>query len=246
MLESKFQIEGEFDSPGEKMSRANKHLWDLHSQELVKFSDEELCHNARQGCAASRNLLWKRYVDFIRIVVHKENKHQHLPPHEITDALQELYFAFNIAVRRYNPENHCHGKLASFKTFLKIVVAHAFSNYCTLWRIYQKHIALDSDDEAPSRPIAGAEEAGYFSFYQMDGNGHTSFDWQAMLLGEPSSDSLAVVLKRLKPKEKHLLEVWLQYGRDKEVAKILGISPVAAKLRRERLFCRIRQSVTQK
>jgi len=229
-----------------KNSRLHQGSLFTHSQEFVDYSDEQLCRNAQEGCAASMNLLWKRHVDFIRIVVYKENKHQHLPPHEIPDALQELYFAFHVTVQRYDAQNHGYGKPASFKTFLKIVVAHAFSNYCTLWRIYHKHIALDFDDAAQHRCIGEAEETGRFSLYQIDGNGRSALDWQGMLLGGLSSDSLAGALKRLKTKEKHLLEVWLQYGRDKDVAKVLGISSVAAKLRRERLFCRIRQSAAQK
>jgi FixJ family two-component response regulator len=50
----------------------------------------------------------------------------------------------------------------------------------------------------------------------------------------------------LKTKERNLLEIWLQLGRDKEVARVLGISPAAAKLRRERLFRRIRKGITAK
>jgi len=225
---------------------ADQRLPYVNLGELVQLSDEELCRNAQRGCAASRDLLWKRHVIFIRIVVYNQNKHQHLPPHEICDALQELYFAFHVTVQRYDPENHCHGKPASFKTFLKIVVTHEFSKYCTLWRIYHKHIALDFDDEALHRSTGEAEEAGRFSFYQTNEDGHSSLDWQEMPLSELFSDSLADALNQLKPKEKHLLEVWLQCGRDKEVAKILGISPAAAKLRRERLFRRIKQSTAQK
>lgn len=245
MSGSKFRTESDFDSRGEESSSPNQCLPNILPPKLVELSDEELCQNAQRGCAASRDLLWKRNAAFIRNVVYKQNKRQHLPPYEIPDALQELYFAFHVSVQRYDPENHCHGKPASFKTFLKIVVTHAFSTYCTLRRIYHKHIAMNFGDETLSHSIAGIKEADPSSFYQMDGNGQTSFDWQVMLLGEPSSDRLASILKQLKPKEKHLLEVWLQYGRDKEVAQVLRISPVAAKLRRERLFCRIRQRVAK-
>lgn len=246
MLESKFRTESDFDSLGGEISQANMRLPDTHPQELIKFSDEELCRNARQGCVRSEVLLWKKYINFIRIIVHQKNKHCHLPPSEVIDALQELYFAFHIAVQRYDPKNHNGEKPASFKTFLKIVIANAFSTYCNRWRTYYKHIAMNFDDEALPPSITEMEEVEHFSFYRTDENGQSSFDWQAMLLGEPSSDRLAGILKQLKPKEKHLLEVWLQYGRDKDVAQILGISPVAAKLRRERIFCRIRQSVAGK
>lgn len=104
---------------------------------------------------------------------------------------------------------------------------------------------MNFDDEALPPAITEMEEAEHSSFYRTDENGQSSFDWQAMLLGEPFSDHLAGILKQLKPREKHLLEVWLQYGRDKDVAQILGISPVAAKLRRERIFVRIRQRLVE-
>lgn len=245
MPESKFRAECDFDSFSGEISRANKCLPHIHSQEPVKLSDEELCRNAQQGCAASKDLLWKRYINFIRVIVQQENKHYYLPQNEIDDALQELYLAFHSAVQRYNPQNHRGEKPASFKTFLKIVIAHAFSTYCNSWWRYQKHITMNFDDEAPPRSIAGVEEVDHLAFYQTNGNAQTSLDWQVMLLGGPFSDRLAGILKQLKPKEKHLLEVWLQYGRDKDVAQILGISPVAAKLRRERIFCRIRERVAQ-
>ncbi|MCI0560259.1 MAG: hypothetical protein MN733_17370, partial [Nitrososphaera sp.] len=79
-----------------------------------------------------------------------------------------------------------------------------------------------------------------------DGNGYSPMSWQGFLTSNISSNSLAGALQRLKPKERHLLEVWLECGRDKDVAQVLGISPTAAKLRRERLFRRIRRSVIGK
>jgi DNA-directed RNA polymerase specialized sigma24 family protein len=245
MWESKFRVESDFDSFSGETSRANKCLPNIHPREPVKLADEELCRNAQQGCAASKDLLWKRYINFIRVIVQQENNHYNLPPNEVDDVLQELYFAFHVAVQRYNPQNHGGEKPASFKTFLKIVITHAFSTYCNSWRRYHKHIVMNFDAEAPPRSIAGVEDVDHFSFYRTDGNGQTSLDWQVMLLGGPSSDRIAGILQQLKPKEKQLLEVWLQYGRDKDVAEILGISPVAAKLRRERLFCRIRHSVAK-
>jgi len=48
------------------------------ADELSDRSDEELCRNARHGCVASRELLWRRYRDFIQTVLHRENKHQYL------------------------------------------------------------------------------------------------------------------------------------------------------------------------
>ena len=241
MSEREFRTESDVDSLGGKILRANQLLSNIQPQEPVKLSDEELCRNARQGCVASEVLLWKKYINFIRIIVHQKNKHCHLPPSEVIDALQELYFAFHIAVQRYDPQNHNGGKPASFKTFLKIVIANAFSTYCNRWRTYHKHITINFDAEALPPASTEMEEVEHSSFYRTDENGQSSFDWQVMLLSESSSDRLAGILKKLKPKEKHLLEIWLQYGRDKDVAQILGISPVAAKLRRERIFVRIRQ-----
>lgn len=214
----------------------NKKPPDTHPQKLIARSDDELCRNAQQGCAVSREMLWDRYRDYILRMVHKENKRQYLPRHETADALQELYFAFHRTVQRYDPKSHCKGKLASFKTFLRIVIAHRFSNYCTLWRIYHRRIALDFDDETSRSFTVGT----------MHEKGYSAAECEGLLPSEPSSDRLVDALRRLKPKERDLLEIWLQFGRDKEVAQILGISPAAAKLRRERLFRRIKKSVAGK
>ncbi len=216
---------------------------DAYLIKLVECSDEDLCRNAQRGCLASRDLLWLRYREFVRTVLYKQNQRHHLPPQEIADALQELYFAFHATVRRYDPASHCHDKPASFKTFLRIVITHQFSNYCTQWRIYHKHMVLDFEGEVSESFIVETEPAWRFSHDHTGGNDHSSFNWQGFLLNELSSDRLASVLDKLKPEEKYLLEAWLQYGRDKEVAKVLGISPVAAKLRRERLFRRIRSII---
>lgn len=245
MPEREFRTESDSDLLDGKISWPNKHVLNIQHQKPVKLSDEELCRNVQQGCTISENLLWKKYFNFIRNIVHQKNRRCHLPSNEIIDALQELYFAFRIAVRRYDPQNHRGEKPASFKTFLKIVITHAFSTYCNLWRRYHKHIMLNFDDEAPPCSIVGVEEVDQFLFYQNDGTSQISLDWQVMLLGAPFSDRLASILRQLKPKEKHLLEVWLQYGRDKDVAQSLGISPVAAKLRRERIFFRIRRNFTK-
>jgi hypothetical protein len=80
----------------------------------------------------------------------------------------------------------------------------------------------------------------------LDRNGCSSGHEEGIFLYKLFPDNLAGALGKLKPKEKHLLEIWLQYGRDKQVAQVLGISPAAAKLRRERLFYRIRQSINKK
>jgi len=203
-------------------------------RELVQLSDEELCKNAQRGCMASKNLLWQRYGSYIQKIAQTENRRHHLPQHEMVDVLQELYFAFHTSILRYDPENHRPGKPASFKTFLHVVIAHQFSNYCTLWRIYHKRLRLEGNDTA-CEVLVNTLEANACSSGQEEG----------IFSNELFPDDLAGALSKLKPKEKHLLEVWLQYGRDKQVAQVLGISPAAAKLRRERLFHRIRQSMAQ-
>lgn len=230
----------------EENSNFNQKPLHAHPEELVDCSDEELCRNAQRECVASREVLWHRYSDFIRRIVWTENYHQHLPQHELADALQELYFAFDRAVQRYDPENNCTGKSASFKTFLRLVVARKFSNHCALWRIYHKRIFSDYNREVSHSFSNEDEERRHFWFDHTDGNGYSPVNWQGLLMSTISSDSLADALRRLKPKERHLLEVWLQCDRDKEVARVLGISPAAAKLRRERLFSRIRQSAIRK
>ena len=211
-----------------------------------ELSDENLCQNVQKGCLASKNLLWRRYIDFIQIAMLRENKRWHLPPYELNDAQQHLYFAFHIAVQRYDPEQHCHGKLASFKTFLNIVVTHEFAKYCACRRTYQKHMVTNCDDQVWQNFIVETEEPRQFSFEQAGSDGDSLRTWKEMLVCRFSSDGLADALCRLKPKDRLLLVTWLRYGRDKEVAKFLGISPAAAKLRRERLFHRIRKTLAEK
>jgi len=208
-----------------------------HSEELGELSDKELCRKAQRGCVVSRDLLWYRYGDYIQRIVHKRNKCQHLLQCEIADALQELFFAFHKAVLRYDPENHYNnGKSACFKTFLGMAIARKFSNYCALWRIYHKRVVLEFGDEA----------SWNFPVDAMDGNGYSSTGFEKILSHELSSDGFVDALSKLKPKERQLLEVWLECERDKDVAQVLGISSAAAKLRRERLFRRLRQSVAGK
>lgn len=245
MWESVLRTEHDVDPFDREIWRASHCLPGIHPQAPVKLSDEELCRNAQQGCTASKDILWKKYINFIRVIVWQENKHCHLPPNEVNDALQELYFAFHLAVQRYNPKKHEGVKPASFKTFLRIVIAHAFATYCNKWRRYHKHIVTNFDQEVPPRSTVEIENPDHFPFFGTDKNGQSSLDWQVMLWVGPSADRLASILKQLNPREKHLLEVWLECGRDKDVAQILGISPVAAKLRRERIFYRIRQSVAK-
>jgi DNA-directed RNA polymerase specialized sigma24 family protein len=229
-----------------KRSGTNKLLLCDSSWEFIKISDEELCRNAQQGCAASRDILWHRFREYIQRIVHKENKRHYLPEQEIADALQELYFAFYEAVQQYHPESHCKEKPTSFKTFLGIVVAHSFSEYCGRWRKYHRRVALGLDGKAPQSFTMEAEDSWHISLYPTDRSGCSSADWKVILLSKLSSDGLAEALRRLKPKERELLEVWLQYGRDKDVAQIMGISPAAARLRRERLFRRIKQGLNGK
>lgn len=211
-----------------------------------ELPDEDLCKNVQKGCITSKNLLWRRYADFIKIAMLRENKRQHLPQRELNDAVQNLYFAFHIAVQRYNSEHHCHGKPASFKTFLNIVVTHEFAKYCAGRRIYQKYVLTNCDDQVWRNFIGETEETWPFAFDQAVIDDGSSMHWKNLLLNEFSSDGLAETLRQLKPKDRLLLQTWLHYGRDKEVAAKLGISPVAAKLRRERLFQRIRKTFRPK
>lgn len=212
----------------------------------LKLSDEELCIRAQQGCVASRELLWHESQGFVRQVVCKKSRQLCLPPHEMADALQESYFAFHEAVQQYNPICQSNGKTASFKTFLGTVLARSFSNYCRQQRRYRKRFALSLDGEGASSFTAIAEEPEPFPFHPSDGDAISLVEWKESLLRELSSDRLAEALSQLKPKEMRLLAVWLQCRRDKEVAQVLGISTAAAKLRRERLFRRIKQRLAGK
>jgi DNA-directed RNA polymerase specialized sigma subunit len=211
---------------------------------LSALSDEDLCRNAQNGCSTSREFLWFRYNTFIQRTVRIENKHQHLPYCEMDDVLQELYFAFHKAVDRYNPDGQRYEKPSSFKTFLAVVVKHKFSNCCALSRIYHKHVLLNFDVNV----LQSHNKLPVESLRLCTSNGNRSLpqDWQRRLLNEFSSSSLIGAVKKLKPKEKRLLAIWLKSDIDKDVAQALGISPAAAKLRRERLFGRIRHNVTQK
>jgi DNA-directed RNA polymerase specialized sigma subunit len=232
--------------PNQLTACLDQYLRCVNWGKLVQLSNEDLCKNAQQGCRASSDLLWHRLIDFIQLIVYRENKRQHLPQNEIADALQELYFAFHTTVQRYDPANHCDRKPASFKTFLGIVVAHEFAKYCTLWRIYHKRVAVHLDGLRSQCPNLSADESLEFSDGGKNGNDSLTLNREGILFSEISSDRLADTLCHLKLKEKKLLEIWLQYDRDKEVAQVLGISPAAAKLRRERLFSRIKQRVTVK
>ena len=216
------------------------------SEKLSQLSDEELCQKAQQGCAASRGLLWHRHRDFVKRVVYKKNRQLGLPEREMADALQSIYFAFHEALQQYDPEHHSNGKSAAFKTFLGIVIAWSFSNHCRQWQRYRKHVALNPDGKDPGSFAIDAESNGQLSFPPANGNDGSLVDWKEMILHEFSSDDLATALTRLKPKEIHLLQIWLQCGRDKEVAEALGISTAAAKLRRERLLRRIKQRLSDK
>lgn len=170
-------------------SKLNQRLLHAHSKELVGRSDEELCRNAQRGCVASREVLWHRYSDFIWRIVRKENYHQHLPQHEIADALQELYFAFHLAVRRYDPENHSDRKSASFTTFLKVVVARKFSNYCARQRIYLKRMVSDSDANALRNSTVAAENVNSCSPENADGNDYSLMNREGILLNELFSEN---------------------------------------------------------
>lgn len=197
----------------------------------IEFSDEVLCKNAQRGCIDCRHILWHRYENYIRQVVYNSNKGRYLPQQEIDDAIQESYFSFQTAVERYDPQHN--GKSASFKTFLSLVVSSKFSSYCSQWRTYQRHLLPDSDDKAME----------VFSTVDLDLY-HISFsNWDEFVLLEVVSGRLASALVQLKPQEINLLQAWLEFGRDKEVASVLSISPAAAKLRRERLFRRIKRNV---
>ncbi len=226
----------------------SKPLTQTDFKERLQLSDEELCNQARQGCAASGDLLWRRHQDFVRRVVCKKNHQYRLPAHELADALQESYFAFHEAVQQYNPALCRHGKPASFKTFLSVAVARSFSNCCRQRRRYGKFFVRNFAGETSPGFAVSPEEGPPSSLSVADENGytHSPAKWKEMLRNELSSELLAEVLGRLKPKEINLLVFWLQCGRDKEVAAAMRISTAAAKLRRERLFRRLKQSLAGK
>lgn len=243
LLQTAIQAPTHLGSIKEEKSRLNKRPLDAHAKELSELSDEVLCRHAQRGCTASRDLLWQRYHGFIQRVANKKNQRWYLPQGEIADALQELYFAFQETVQRFDPENHSNGKPASFKTFLGVVVACSFSKYCARWRRYHQRVIIDLEGEAPQTGNVVAEEKAPFSLFPADENGNSSAHWNIILLNEISSDRLAGALHKLKSKERELLEIWLRCDRDKEVAQVMGISVAAAKQRRERLFRRLRQKV---
>lgn len=212
---------------------------------LCALSDEDLCRNAQNGCSTSREFLWFRYHTFIQRIVRIENQHQHLPYCEMDDVLQELYFAFHKAVDRYDVNGNCYRKPTSFKTFLGVVVRHKFSNCCALSRIYHKHVLLNFDVNILQTCDTVLLENFKLSSSSANRKGGLPADWAKRLMNEFSSSSLTGAVKKLKLKEKRLLAIWLKCDIDKEVAQVLGISASAAKLRRERLFCRIRLNVIQ-
>ncbi len=210
---------------------------------LSALSNEELCQNARRGCALSKNLLWQRCQELIRRVAYKKIFRHGLPAHEMADALQELYFAFHEALLQYDPQRHSTSKPASFKTFLGAVVGHSFANYCSRWRKYHRRMSFNLDNKSSHGFTVEAEKSWHDTLYPGDRNGCCHEALEMILLNEISSDRLAAALHALKPKARAFLDLWLRCGRDKEVAETLGISPAAAKLRRERLFRRIRKMI---
>lgn len=209
-----------------------------NSQKLVGLSDEELCRHAQKGCTKSHDLLWQRYHDFVKQVIRRESFKRQLPPAETADALQELYFAFREAIRHYAPENYYPERPASFKTLLNLILVRRFSNYCTCWRNYRKRIALGVREESLQYVVANTETPPYNN---INGNEYSLMNLQKILHGELCSEGLVEAMLQLKPKEKFLLELWLEHGRDKKVAEVLGISVAAAKLRRTRLFRRLKK-----
>lgn len=225
---------------------SNKSFSTDNHKDLVHLSDDELCQRSRKGCVSSRNLLWHRYQDFVLRIICRRTHQYRLPSHEIADARQELYFAFHQAVQRYDPQAYSRGKPASFKTFLGVIVVRLLLNYCRRWRRYNKRIILNLTNELSASFVVDNAAASADAFLPKVMSDIPNSDLRTVIITEFSSDHLATVLSRLKLKETHLLETWLQHGRDKEVAKVLGISTVAAKLRRERLFQRIKQGVGEK
>jgi DNA-directed RNA polymerase specialized sigma24 family protein len=205
---------------------------------LSGLSDEDLCRRAQHGCNISKEFLWDRCQGYIQKLVKNENRRRHLAWYEMDDVLQELYFAFHKAVQRYDPEGHCEGKPATFKTFLRVVVIRSFSNYCSLSRIYHKHVVLDFDVNLCWSCLAEGKHT--------DNRESSLADWLELLLNEFSSRGLVAAVRKLKGKEKCFLALWLQCDLDNQVARVLGISPAAAKLRRERIFHHIRQYTSEK
>ena len=246
LTETIIQLPEFFEIPPPQNSVLNKKPPAAHPNEFVILSDETLCRHAQQGCAISRDLLWRRHCDFIRSILYRENARQQLPVHEIADALQESYFAFHLTMQQYNPLNQGHGKPASFKTFLALIVMQRFSNYCKQWRRYRHHNVGQNNNDSKDAVESEAEQARSFALYLEEENNGAATDEKAVLERKLIPEELAAAFCQLKPKEKHLLEVWLQHGRDKAVAEVMGISPAAAKLRRERLFRRIRENVATK
>jgi DNA-directed RNA polymerase specialized sigma24 family protein len=208
---------------------------------LSEFSDEDLCWSAQAGCNVSMDFLWDKYQSYIQKIAFIENHHQHLPQCEMPDALQELYFAFHDSVQSFDPEGHCKGTPASFKTFLRLVVVRKFSNCCASWRRYHKHVLLEFDSNLLRPYITQVWDEYVPAPNYTQRKKYTLADWMDSLLNEFSSNNLIAVLRTLKLKERCFLALWLQCDLDKEAAELLGISTAAAKLRRERLFRRIRQ-----
>ena len=159
---------------------------------------------------------------------------ENLPPRELADARQHLYLAFERAVARYDP--HPAGKCsAAFTTFLHVVIAHAYSNYCAGWRAYHRRTS--------AWPL---DEEGRFN----DHSGALVPDFTSVVVGEDTQevdvpDCLTRVFDYLPPHERHLLWTWLQTGNDREVAVRLGITVEAARQRRQRLVRRLRKLISR-
>lgn len=213
-----------------------------HGFESIHPDDELLCAWARQGCRRSRHLLWERHRRNVACVVHVTNRRHFLPAWEMEDAMQQAYLAFHHAVDRYDPMRSSGAGRASFRTFLGIVVANEFSKYCARQRTRRRHeTAVDGDLDTM---VTGADAAARRLSGMRPGSiPSDDLDWHSFLTFSIASEPLATALSTLNRRERELIELWLTWGRDRDVGRLLAISPTAARLRRERLFRRIGERV---
>lgn len=164
---------------------------------------------------------------FLRQFARKVAFKTKLQGEDVKGVEQEALLRVLLALPSYNPDR------APFRTFAKTIVHHAVCNFARQQRLFAQYFVISLDD------LIEREE---WSLLKEEVFAPTAFEEEELERDERIWD----ILSHLKPKEKQFLLVWLECGTDKATGEVLGISPTAAKLRRRRLFAKLRRLATKK
>lgn len=165
---------------------------------------------------------------FLRQFARKVAFKAKLQGEDVKDAEQEALLRVLLALPSYNPDR------APFRTFAKTIVHNAVCNFARQQRLFAQYFVISLDDL-----IEGEE----WSLLKEEVFAPTAFEEEEEF---ERDERIWDILSHLKPKEKQFLLVWLECGTDKATGEVLGVSPTAAKLRRRRLFAKLRRLATKK